>query len=281
MFVGYSIKHQGNTYRMWDPTTSQIHTSRDMKWLNRMYFTNKRFFNNDNTANSEAGKSDHNTDVDLNDENDDQSVNSQTSTSSTTSNTSNTSTKSSKSIEPDDIKSIHEDNNDAASTDEPKEHGEHGESDKGEWKLVTRSGRKSYAPKHLHYQTPNEATNSAFTVSESNYYRILSDMNDFDNDEVAMTAGADITNEIATIGAGVGGGFKDTHELHVMKYKEAMKTKDKEKWTQAVQEELERFKKHDVFDVVKLKDVPTGVKMLTTTWAMKLKSNGYTEPGST
>ena len=99
-------------------------------------------------------------------------------------------------------------------------------------------------------------------------------MNDFDNDEVAMTAGADITNEIATIGAGVGGGFKDTHELHVMKYKEAMKSPDKEKWDEAVKEELNKFKKYKVFKLVKLKDIPAGAIMLTTTWAMKKKANG-------
>ena len=29
-----------------------------------------------------------------------------------------------------------------------------------------------------------------------------------------------------------------------------------------------------MFDVVKLKDVPSGVKMLTITWAMKIESNG-------
>ena len=87
-------------------------------------------------------------------------------------------------------------------------------------------------------------------------------------------AGLNIKDDMTAVGAGVGGGFTNTQELQVMKYKEAMKTKDKEKWTQAVQEELQRFKKHDVFDVVKLEDVPPGVKMLTTTWAMKLKSNG-------
>ena len=34
--------------------------------------------------------------------------------------------------------------------------------------------------------------------------------------------------------AGVGEGFTNIHELHVIKYKEAMETKDKEIWTQAV-----------------------------------------------
>ena len=87
MFVGYSIQHPGNTYRMWDPNTSRIHTSRDIKWLNRMYFTNNRFNHNHKSVTSEAGKSDHNPDVDLNDENDAQSVNSETSTSETSTST--------------------------------------------------------------------------------------------------------------------------------------------------------------------------------------------------
>ena len=29
-----------------------------------------------------------------------------------------------------------------------------------------------------------------------------------------------------------------------------------------------------MFDVIKLKDLPKGVKILTSTWAMKMKSNG-------
>ena len=68
--------------------------------------------------------------------------------------------------------------------------------------------------------------------------------------------------------------LKIPHELHVMKYKEAMHTPDKDKWTIAVKEELHKFKEHDVFEPVKLTDVPIGAKMLTTTWAMKKKSNG-------
>ena len=50
--------------------------------------------------------------------------------------------------------------------------------------------------------------------------------NDFEDSEVAQLAGSQITQEICGVGAGVGGGFKDTHELHVMKYKEAMKSPD-------------------------------------------------------
>ena len=41
-----------------------------------------------------------------------------------------------------------------------------------------------------------------------------------------------------------------------------------------MQEELQRFKDNDVFDVVEQKNVPPGVKLFTTTWEMKRKSNG-------
>jgi len=36
--------------------------------------------------------------------------------------------------------------------------------------------------------------------------------------------------EFAFVGAGIGGGFDDTNELHVMKFDEAMNTPDKPKW---------------------------------------------------
>ena len=41
MFVGYSPDHAGACYRMYNPDTSRIHTTRDIKWLGRMYSTTK------------------------------------------------------------------------------------------------------------------------------------------------------------------------------------------------------------------------------------------------
>ena len=49
---------------------------------------------------------------------------------------------------------------------------------------------------------------------------------------------------------------------------------DKEQWKQAVKEEYECFLKYGVFERVKHDDVPENAKVLTTTWAMKKKSNG-------
>ena len=53
-----------------------------------------------------------------------------------------------------------------------------------------------------------------------------------------------------------------------------MATSKQKEWKQAVGEELDRFIENDVFDVVNIKDLPREVKMLTSTWAMKMKSNG-------
>jgi hypothetical protein len=47
---------------------------------------------------------------------------------------------------------------------------------------------------------------------------------------------------VACVGAGIGGGFVNTNELHVMKYQQAMETEDKEQWTLAVKEEHARRK---------------------------------------
>jgi hypothetical protein len=38
MFVGYSTAHAGDTYRMWDPRSRRVHITRDIRWLNKMYF---------------------------------------------------------------------------------------------------------------------------------------------------------------------------------------------------------------------------------------------------
>ena len=72
----------------------------------------------------------------------------------------------------------------------------------------------------------DDAANAAFKESEMKYYSTLKEINGFDKDEVVAMAGSSIKEDIAGIGAGVGGGFNNTQELHVMKYKEAMKTKD-------------------------------------------------------
>ncbi|MFO0523114.1 MAG: hypothetical protein ACK515_22215, partial [bacterium] len=81
-------------------------------------------------------------------------------------------------------------------------------------------------------------------------------------------------NELGCVGAGVGGGFEHTSELHVMKYDEAMASIDAAKWAKAVEEEHDRMVENQVWKAMPMEDVPPGAKILTSTWAMKKKSNG-------
>ena len=38
MFVGYAVNHAGDYYRIYDNNTERVHLTRDIRWLNRMYF---------------------------------------------------------------------------------------------------------------------------------------------------------------------------------------------------------------------------------------------------
>jgi len=39
IFLGYSLDHAGDTYRMWNPKTEGLHNTIDVIWLKRVYFT--------------------------------------------------------------------------------------------------------------------------------------------------------------------------------------------------------------------------------------------------
>ena len=58
-----------------------------------------------------------------------------------------------------------------------------------------------------------------------------------------------------------------------MKLDEAMVT-DAQGWANAVKEEHKQMIANDVWRPVKRSKVPKGAKILTSTWACKLKSNG-------
>jgi hypothetical protein len=46
MFVGYSLDYTADCYEMWDPATSRVHQTRDVIWLNRMYYNRVEPTNN-------------------------------------------------------------------------------------------------------------------------------------------------------------------------------------------------------------------------------------------
>jgi hypothetical protein len=80
--------------------------------------------------------------------------------------------------------------------------------------------------------------------------------------------------EMGLMGAGVGGGFINTQELHVLKYNQAMKGPDKKQWEEAVKEEHDRMIKNKVWKAVPKASVPKEATILTSTWAMKKKASG-------
>ncbi|MGH7955289.1 MAG: reverse transcriptase domain-containing protein [Gloeomargaritales cyanobacterium] len=152
--------------------------------------------------------------------------------------------------------SAHEDSDDTEDTNE----GNDGDG----WRLAktTRSGRAVRIPRR--YVQEIGANAIGLTTAEQNYYAIFQNQEEEEFDP----------QEIACVGAGLGGGFMNTQELHVMKYSEAMKGPDKDKWEKAVEEEHDRMLKHKVWKVVPKQEVPKNAKVLTSTWAMKKKSNG-------
>jgi len=83
----------------------------------------------------------------------------------------------------------------------------------------------------------------------------------------------DNQGEVFLVGA-TGKNYGNTAELNVMNYKQAMATVDKDEWDKAVEVEHNKMLKYNVFKVVNRKDVPKGVKMFDSAWAMKKKADG-------
>ena len=79
---------------------------------------------------------------------------------------------------------------------------------------------------------------------------------------------------VYAVGAGSTNGLENTNELKVMKYEAAMEGTNKVKWEMTVQEEYHRFKGNKCFEEMRRNRVGPGKKIMTSTWAMKMKSSG-------
>ena len=145
---------------------------------------------------------------------------------------------------------------------------------------TTRSGRSLNKPEIFSYNKMGETgalTAEIFDEEVAEYYNALKVTDTFEDGEVCNQAGANVISslfEVAGVGAGTGNEFSNTAELKPMKYKAAMKCDDKPLWEEAVDEEYRKFKKYEVFEPIKKEDVPKDAKFVSTTWAMKRKSNG-------
>ena len=253
MMVGYALGHAHDCYRMLNWETKRIHVTRDVIWLRRMYFSLQNPVGVDVSANR-ANANQYQALADNDSDDDDVAnvnnaepgvANEEADASEHDDNPVNNPTDSdSGDINP-------EDDDDDSTEDEPP------------IGMRTKSGRRVQAPMRWIVESETAAIETPL-VGE-----ILAMTFDVDGIPELIT-----NSEVAGVGAGLGGGFANTNELHVMKYDEAMRGSDKHQWTQAVKEEFDRMNKHGVFEVVKASVVPKEAKVLTSTWAMKKKSNG-------
>jgi hypothetical protein len=98
---------------------------------------------------------------------------------------------------------------------------------------------------------------------------------DLTETEVALLAMHHMqTSEFANVGAGIGGGFKNTKDFKVMNYKEAGNGPDGVRWQAEVENEYQQMVVNMVFEVVLRKDLPAGTQIIHSVWVMKKKSNG-------
>ena len=249
VFIGYAKDHDGDCYKMWNPDTNGVHTTRDIIWLRRMYY--RKDYVMDVVLHP----------IDLEEgapaiiapEEDDDYV----------------------PADADDDVSVGADTvqagNPVVDLDVPAENAV----------VQTRSGRAVRAPLRLieeigaiaaQGQEQAASFEMALTNSEYNFYNIMTQLDEDVGELACLSTVKGI--EFTLVGAALGGGFENTSELHVLNYKEAMASKDKDKWLKAMKEEHDRMLKHKVWKAVKPSSVPKGEKIITSTWANKRKSNG-------
>ena len=290
MFVGYSDNHDAGVYRMWNQKTGSIMVSRDVIWLKRMFFPDKKpatnlligptfCFGAGEPAGTETTVAanqkvaleaqplvaeEQATDI----PDPDPDVN--------------------------DVKEAEEDEPEIVASDEPKQVPEQNASDTTtteavELELEPRRSRRiaGFEPESDTEEETKQTVQGEvgalgcdwnLSSAEANFYAkmmLASSITPQENEhQWANNLEHGEFDEVAGVGAGVGGGFTNTNELRVMKFKEAINGPDAKHWQKAVDEEYERMVKSGVFKVIPRKELEAGAKVLTSTWAMKKKSNG-------
>ena len=258
MMVGYAKEHDGNVYKMWHMESGTVYESRDVVWLKRMFFT--KLVEDDEVLRHEL-----------------QNVLDAT-------NTEDVEFEKKSEAEEGIVQTVAAPQKVAAA---PAKEGGRSLAEVVEQRVTTRSGRVvKPTMKAVQWKATLQETKDTPLVDDDPPTEDAGEEMTFMRfDEVDLSAAeeifydalSDIEPEFAFVGAGIGGGFTDTSELHVMKYDEAMRmadSKEVEEWHDAVAEEKDRMDQHGVFQAVPMKEVPEGAKILTSTWAMKKKANG-------
>jgi hypothetical protein len=80
--------------------------------------------------------------------------------------------------------------------------------------------------------------------------------------------------EKSLVGAAIRESIGHKGELQSVKYNESMSKPEKEKLKKAIVEEHDRMIQNAVWIPVKLNNLPSNIKPLSTTWVMKKKTKG-------
>ena len=80
---------------------------------------------------------------------------------------------------------------------------------------------------------------------------------------VSVGPTVDMGPDYLCVGAGLGGGFDNTNELHVMTYSEAMSKPDWAEWEKSVDKEHERMTTNHVFKRQFIRDIPEWATVLS------------------
>jgi len=236
MMIGYAPNHAGDCYKMWNPRTGRVHETRDIIWLHRMFYQTPV-----NPKDMVIGPS-----VDFLIEEIGES------------NEVGESNETDERVETPNVETEDQSEMNNETTDQ--------------WTTVTRSGRASVMPERFR-ESASVSIDAVIDSINQNYFAALEECEDEETEEDEIESIRE-SLEFANVGAGLGGGFEHTSELKVLKYKEAMKSADKDKWDEAIFEEHERMLKHNVFKPTPIKDLPKDAKILSTTWALKKKAIG-------
>ena len=229
MLVGYTENHTEDVYRMWNPVTGQILTSRDVTWLQRMYYRWQPIVPEisagiDHEIDGEVGESDgvYNTNPTISSS----AIYKMVGDDSETETVVETSSDGNESIinpgapteipdedgmvtdiesddEADNLREIARENESTENNDDRLQ-----ESDEEVGGMVTRSGRVSRTPKWM-----RDYGVLVLTEAEMNYQTNLKEMAELEYVEEDFK----LDHELVGVDAGLCGGFENTNELKVMK----------------------------------------------------------------
>ena len=97
---------------------------------------------------------------------------------------------------------------------------------------TTSSGRSTGLQSGLYNQSTGKAVQFA---AVQNYYSLLAEL---DNEEVELNGElANLYVEYSNVGAGIGGGFKNTNELKLMNYEQGINGLETKEWRAEIENE--------------------------------------------